>query len=324
MKARLQKYWFLFGLFFLALITLADTSGTIASAGSWVGARHGPQILISLIFLLSGLSLQAEQIRQGVSDLATVGVAVVMIFAFAPVVASLTSLIPLAPGVRIGLYITAVMPTTLSSGVVMTGAAGGNIANALMITILANILGIFTIPCSLQVLIGSGSGSETFAIDKAALMLQIASLVIGPLLLGLAVRRPILPVLRRLRITPAVVNQVLVLTMVWIALSGSRSTIVSSMHLLGAIVLLVFAFHAALLAGTFLMSRLFHFGPGRREAVVFMGGQKTLPLSMLVQMTLFPQYGEALVVCVLHHIVHLMMDGYLVGRLAASRFSDSR
>jgi len=277
-----------------------------------------------MIFLLSGLSLEAKQIRQGVSDMATVAVAVVMIFAFAPVVASLTSLIPLAPGVRIGLYITAVMPTTLSSGVVMTGAAGGNIANALMITILANILGTFTIPSSLQILVGSGSGSEMFVIDKAALMLQIASLVIGPLLLGLALRRPILPVLLRLRIKPAVVNQTLVLTMVWIALSGSRSTIVSSMQMLGTIVVLVFAFHAALLAGTFLVSSLFHFGPGRREAVVFMGGQKTLPLSMLVQMTLFPQYGQALVVCVMHHIIHLMMDGYLVGRLASSSFSDSR
>ena len=40
-----------------------------------------------------------------------------------------------------------------------------------------------------------------------------------------------------------------------------------------------------------------------------------LPLSIILQMTLFPHYGIALLVCVLHHIVHLMMDGYLVERL---------
>jgi sodium/bile acid cotransporter 7 len=46
-----------------------------------------------------------------------------------------------------------------------------------------------------------------------------------------------------------------------------------------------------------------------------MGGQKTLPLSIILQVSLFSQYGIALVVCVLHHIVHLAMDGYLVERL---------
>jgi hypothetical protein len=46
-----------------------------------------------------------------------------------------------------------------------------------------------------------------------------------------------------------------------------------------------------------------------------MGGQKTLPLSVLLQGKLFPQYGMALAFCVFHHFVHLTMDGYLVGKL---------
>jgi sodium/bile acid cotransporter 7 len=58
-------------------------------------------------------------------------------------------------------------------------------------------------------------------------------------------------------------------------------------------------------------------GPGRRESILFMGGQKTLTLSIILQVSLFPQYGLALAVCVLHHIIHLMMDGYLVEKLKA-------
>jgi len=34
-----------------------------------------------------------------------------------------------------------------------------------------------------------------------------------------------------------------------------------------------------------------------------------------LQMSLFPSYGIALLVCVLHHIVHLIMDGYLVEQI---------
>jgi sodium/bile acid cotransporter 7 len=46
-----------------------------------------------------------------------------------------------------------------------------------------------------------------------------------------------------------------------------------------------------------------------------MGAQKTLPLSILLQVSLFPQYPDALTVCVVHHLLHLMMDGALVHRL---------
>jgi hypothetical protein len=48
-----------------------------------------------------------------------------------------------------------------------------------------------------------------------------------------------------------------------------------------------------------------------------MGGQKTLPLSVILQVSLFPGFGLALVVCVTHHIVHLIMDAYLISYLKA-------
>ena len=77
---------------------------------------------------------------------------------------------------------------------------------------------------------------------------------------------------------------------------------------------------AARLCGViaFWLSRILAIGPGRRESVIFMGSQKTLPLSVILQVTLFPDYGLALVVCVVHHVLHLIMDAYLVERLKAT------
>ena len=43
-----------------------------------------------------------------------------------------------------------------------------------------------------------------------------------------------------------------------------------------------------------------------------------IALSIILQVSLFPQYGLALVVCVLHHMIHFLMDGYLVGKLKGS------
>jgi len=110
-------------------------------------------------------------------------------------------------------------------------------------------------------------------------------------------------------------NQLLVLAIVWMAMSQARDVILNSGASVGIIFLLVFGFHGMLLAAAGLFARYLKLGKGRRESVIFMGGQKTLPLSIILQVSLFPQYGLALVVCVLHHLIHLLMDGYLVGKL---------
>jgi sodium/bile acid cotransporter 7 len=99
------------------------------------------------------------------------------------------------------------------------------------------------------------------------------------------------------------------------AMSSARDVIIGTGGSVGIILLLVFCFHGILLGSAGLSSKLFRLGRGRRESVIFMGSQKTLPLSVILQVSLFPQYGLALVVCVMHHLVHLLMDGYLVGRL---------
>ena len=69
-------------------------------------------------------------------------IAISIIFLMSPLTALLSGQLPLDTGVKIGIFLVAVMPTTLSSGVVMTGAAGGNMAHALVITILSNGLAL--------------------------------------------------------------------------------------------------------------------------------------------------------------------------------------
>jgi len=44
---------------------------------------------------------------------------------------------------------------------------------------------------------------------------------------------------------------------------------------------------------------------------------------LILQVTLFPHLGLALAFCVIHHVIHLMMDGYVVGRLARARAPSS-
>jgi solute carrier family 10 (sodium/bile acid cotransporter), member 7 len=309
----LRQQWFLLGLLGIAGLTLLDATGVIAGGGRWLKAHYGPNGVIAVIFFLSGLILRSEEIRSGLGDVKGTVAAMSVIVLLAPFAGWVVNLLPLTPGLRIGLFLVAVMPTTLTTGMVMTGAAGGNMAHALLITILSNALGVLTVPVSLSLLMGLGKEMEMVPIDRSALMMQIALLVMVPLVLGMAAKKKgdaFGPALRR---AVPVINQCLVLAILWMALSEARSTVVGG----GAqsaisVLLLSFVYHALLVAAAFGLSRILDLGAGRRESVVFMGGQKTLPLSILIQTTLFPQHGLALAFCIVHHFVHLIMDGYLV------------
>ena len=198
----------------------------------------------------------------------------------------------------------------------MTGTAGGNMAHALLITIMANGMSILTVPFSLAWLLQMEGGLIALPIDKARMMVQIGLLVLLPLFLGLMLRPKGGPHKVMVHKIVLILNQCLVLAIVWIALSGAKAALLDSRAQMFFVLLLSFFFHGILLVAAFLMGGIGRLGPGRRESLIFMGGQKTLPLSVLIQMTLFPTYGLALAFCVVHHIIHLIMDSYLVGRLA--------
>ncbi len=311
----IKKYWFMAGLIAIFVVTLADTTETVSGIGEWLKVHQGPAIAVILIFFFSGLLLKTDQIRSGLKDIKGTLIALSIIFLISPLTALLSGQLPLDTGVKIGIFLVAVMPTTLSSGVVMTGAAGGNMAHALVITILSNGLAVFSIPLVLSFLVHLVGGKTDVSFDKTAMMLKITGLVILPLCIGLAAKYYTKIFSRKLDAKLQLLNQCLIFGIVWMALSPARAMILNSGEMIGWVLGLVFVFHGVLLASAGLLSWGFQLGPGRREGVIFMGVQKTLPLSVILQVSLFPQYGLALVVCVLHHIVHLLMDGYLVGKL---------
>lgn len=311
----IRRYWFLIGLLAVFAVTVADGSGSASGLGGWFARRGGPEAVIVLIFLFSGLLLEPRQVRAGLQDTAASASTLALIFLVSPAVAALLGRLPMDTAVVIGLFIVAVMPSTLSSGVVMSAAAGGNMAHALFITVLANILAVFTIPLTLSLLLALVDSQTSIVIDKWSIMFKLGGFVLLPLGGGMILGRLVGFRLQRLRPAMQLLNQLLVLGIIWMGLSQTRDAILAGGGSLAVITVLAIVFHALLLAAAALSAVVFKLGRGRRESLFFIGAQKTLPLSIILQVSLFPAFGQALVFCVVHHIVHLMMDGYLVGRL---------
>ena len=317
----IKKYWFLFGLFVVCILTLADGTGILVGLGRWLKGHHGPDLVIVFIFLLSGFALSPDQLSTGLMDVKGILLTAVNIFIIAPSLAALFSLIPMNTGIIIGLFLVSVMPSTLSSGVVMTAAAGGNAAHALVTTIVANSVSVFTIPYALSFLLIIIGESTAVTIEKAAIMLKIAALVVLPLAVGMLLKHFLSSLYERIGHKINMINQCLILFIVWIAFSQTRSMLIASGLTVGLIIVLVFLYHGFLLISGWFLIRVSRRGKGHKESILFMGGQKTLPLSIILQVSLFPQYPIALLVCVLHHIVHLIMDGYIVERMKTAQTS---
>ncbi len=319
----IRKNWFMLALLVVAVSTVAFRT-PLVEIGLVAGGLHLPNLVVCMIFFFSGLQLDFTQIRQGLTDYRATLTALVLILVLAPMLGALSTLLPLQLGLSLGLLLVSVMPSTLSSGVVMTGAAGGNMAHALLVTVLTNILAVFTIPLSLGLLLSLVGEGQEIVFERLPIMLKIVELVIVPLLLGCIVRvwqeRRVLPLLPRL----SFFNQLGVLFMVWMGTCRGRGAILADLHLLPLILLLVVAFHLILVLLGWMLTSLGKIGKGRRESVILMGAQKTLPLCLILQMSLFPDSGMTLTFCLLHHVVHLFMDSLLVNVLWAwERASNS-
>ncbi len=315
-----QKHWFMIGLLVVLAVVLADSQGVFVRPGKWLKAHHGPDMVIAVIFFFSGLMLNVGLLQSGLLAVKETLLAFIVIFVASPLMAAGLCLLPLATGIKIGLLLVAVMPCTLTSGVVMTGVAGGNMAHALVVTIGANMLAVFSIPVVLSwglTLTGNPAG---IMIEKLALIRKIALLVLLPLTAGLLLKqsRKVQQAADRRRNVFQGATLFCVLMIVFMAAAKARPTVVANIHLAGAVVLLVAVFHLVLLGGARGLCRMFAVGPGKRESVLFMGAQKTLPLSVLLQTTIFPEFGAALLVCVLHHLIHLLIDGYVAEKMRES------
>jgi len=311
MVQKVKKQWFLLSLVFVFAAVIFDSSNILVKIGFFLKGNHGPEVLIFIIFIISGLLIESDQIKAGIRDIKSTVLALAVIIIIAPIAAGLICLLPLETGVAIGLFIVAVMPTTLSSGIVMTGTAGGNMAHALLITILSNFIGIFSIPVILSILLSSLDQQKELMIDRGAIFFKLIILVLFPLMIGIVSKAVVFKTGQLGQFKLQVVNQWMIIGVVFIALSGVKQVILGSGLSVFYILVLVSGFHLMLLGSCFLLVSFFGVEKGRYESIFFMGSQKTLALSAMIQVTYFSEFGTALLVCVLHHIVHLMMDGYL-------------
>ena len=171
----------------LGLIAAAVVGILLPRPGQFMAQLPTQYVAVATIFVCSGLLLRTQDLRAALSGWpAAVWGCLAILFITPAIGVPLALLVPVEESFRLGLALFCCMPTTLSSGIALTAQARGNVALALLLTVLSNALGILTVPFVLAHLLGFLGEIELSAGD---LLAKLCLVILVPLSLGCYLRR---------------------------------------------------------------------------------------------------------------------------------------
>jgi sodium/bile acid cotransporter 7 len=323
----LKKNAFVLGL--IAAVVLAFSFPQLGEKEGLLKAGLLSKAGVMVIFLLQGLTLRTRELAGGLRLLRLHAFVQAWIFLLSPVVLVAMALVLKAlsqPGLSAGFLYLALIPTTISSAVAFTGAAGGNVPAAIFNTTLSNVWGVFWVPAGCVLLFAAGAGFQTGLVGP--LLLKIAWLILFPLLAGQLLR----PFVHRrglfLRIAPRfkIVNHGIILFIVFATFCDSFLSNAWDGVGPGALLALIALTTCAVLlvhAGNWISSKWISNSHADRITALFCGSQKTLAAGAPMAVAIFAgdtalsqvNLGLLLLPLLVYHPAQLLLAALLLPRL---------
>ncbi|MCL2639997.1 MAG: bile acid:sodium symporter [Phycisphaerales bacterium] len=330
-----KVHWVRSNGFVLALLGAVVLAFLLPGAGAKGGVLQAGTVNnfgIALILFLQGVSLAFEKVKAGAGNWRLHLLVQVFTYAIFPLVGlAYYFLFPWVwPGqpaaIRDGFLYLCVLPSTVSTSVVLTAVARGNTAGALFNSTVSNLMGVFLTPVLVQLLMHStGEGVEIVPLLKKILLLTLF-----PFFVGVVVRTWVREwVDARKRWVTRISNTVIVF-FVYSAFCDSVQERVWQSHGLAmtAMVLLFVVVLFVVMSGlSGLAVRVLRFCREDSIAAYFCSVQKTLAMGMPLGMLIFGgRVGSELSLILLplmfYHLVQLVVNGVLANRwggVAASK-----
>ena len=315
MKSFLAKNWFVIGIFAALAVGFAfPDAGIFLNTNSIFSTA-----LIVLLFLISGLKLPSESIRTGMSDVRVHLYIQVFIFIVNPLFFYVTSLPfrgALDGQLVIGIYALACLPTTISSCIIFTQIAGGNVVATMFNAALANVAGILVSPLLLSLMMQS-TGKPLPVAELLAILQSLALKMLLPIAIGQILRKFAKANVDKAKKRLSVLSNLFILMILFFAfaktaknpdfLNNLRTMIVPFIYL--AVSYLI------LLVGSFFGARALKLDRENVISVLFAAPQKTLAMGVPLLSTFFaanPEIlGIALLPLIFYHPWQLFVAGFL-------------
>jgi solute carrier family 10 (sodium/bile acid cotransporter), member 7 len=312
----LRKNWFILGIV-VALLTgflLADRAETLNPSG-WTN-----RLVVFLLFLITGLTLPSDRIRQDLSNPRLHILIQTFIFVVAPALFLTASPLfrdAMDGQLLVGIFALAVLPTTVSSCIVFAQSANGNTVGAVFNASLANTVGILLSPLLLSLFL-SGAGRALPVQQLLSTLRSLAMNMLVPIVVGQVVRIKVRDFVDRHRKKFGVISNSLILVVVVLAFAKTASNPQLTRYAteLPWVFVYLAVVHLILVGLVLLSTRLLKFSTPDRITAMFVAPQKTLALGAPLLTIYFSGQeilGVALLPLLFYHPFQLLIAGFLKG-----------
>jgi sodium/bile acid cotransporter 7 len=297
----LKAHWF-----FVAIGVVLAAAAGLQGHTRWVQDFHVLTVGIFLAFLVTGLTLDISKLSFQSLQLKAAVAAMISSLGVIPLLAWASSGFFLPAEFVIGVCIIATAPVSVVSGTVMTALGKGNIPLSVVICVLGNILGIFSMPFSLKWMV---EGAGSIHLPVLEMLSNLVTTVLVPIVLGAFFQSRLNAYLTRFNKAFSVFQQSIVLLIIFSAFAGAGATIASAGSMLPVLAVFTLALHALILAINYGISRLIRLDWPSTVAFTLHTSQKTLTVSYVVWAGFFAaHFPLAMIPGIMYHLTQMVMD----------------
>lgn len=322
-------HWIRSNGFLLGLLLAVVLAFVWPGPGAQGGALHAGMLNnfgIALILFLQGISLAFEKIRSGAGNWRLHLIIQSFTFLIFPLVGLIfDAVIPRVwPGeptaIRQGILYLCVLPSTVSTSVVLTAVAGGNTPGALFNAAFSNILGVIVTPVLVQFLMEKTGGGAPFG----PLLLKIMLLTLVPFAAGMVLRNFVKDRVDARKIWVTRISNAVILFIVYSAFCDSVEGQVWQRYglaLTGQVAFLVTLLFGVMSLLVFGANRALRLPRGDAIASYFCSVKKTLAMGAPLALLIFGDNADLsliLLPVMLYHPLQLFVNGVLANRWSRS------
>ena len=299
----------------------------VAACLAWIypyaGAQGGwlyPEIVtkagVALIFFLHGMSLSFGSLKRGAMNgklHAFIQIAVFVLFPLLGLALMVATRGWLSDDLRLGLFYLCALPSTVSSSIALTAAAGGNVPGAVFNATLSSLLGIFLTPLWIK-LVWQGDG---VSMPMGTIIIDLMVWLVLPLAIGQTVRPWLATWAKRNKAWIGVLDRLTILLLIYTSFCDSFVFGVWTKHGPWAVVVTcaisVTLFFLVLYMLGFASDRL-RLNREDRIAALFCGSKKSMATGVPMAQLMFgtnPALGLILLPIMIYHPFQLIICGLL-------------
>jgi sodium/bile acid cotransporter 7 len=304
--------------FMLGLLGALVLAWLTPSFGSKLSQLHVNKAAVALIFLLHGLALPAEALREGTRQGRLHAAVQASTFLLFPLLGWLLS-VGLPDSLQSGVLFLAALPSTVSSSVALTAVARGNVAAAVFNASLSSLLGVVLTPLWVRLLMGA----EGASLPLGKVVLDLALFLLLPFAIGQALRPWLKDFAARHKPRISLIDRGSILLLVYTSFCDSVSAGIWQRHGLSAAfgaLAVSMVLLCAVLGLTTLLARALGFARPERITLVFCGSKKTLAAGVPMAQLIFgtgPAAGLVILPLLAYHALQLVVCSSLATRWAA-------